>query len=67
MLLSKTRRKLAAEYGFHPRTLKTKLEEKGIHLPPGIITPAWCLTVYEALGDPDNPDPVERRDGRPKR
>ncbi len=48
----KTRAQIAAEYGITAKTLKCKLEAKGIFLPNGRVSFYWQKQVYEALGYP---------------
>lgn len=47
-----TRELLALMYGWHQRTLKKKLYEEGIILPPGAITPRMVNLIFEKLGTP---------------
>jgi DNA-binding NtrC family response regulator len=48
----KTRIEVAEEYGISRRTLKRRLKEAGIRLPPGKIVPADLKLIYETLGRP---------------
>lgn len=50
---SKTRKQIAAEYGFDPKTLKSQLERKDLIIPNGIILPVFQKDIYEALGYPN--------------
>jgi hypothetical protein len=49
---SKTRRKIASEYGWSVSTLNRKLKQKGIILPPGKVCPADLRMMYLAFGPP---------------
>ena len=58
----KTRYQMAEEFGWgSPKTFKSKLEQHGITLPGGSITPAWQKVIYEKLGYPEgvNKDDLE--------
>lgn len=52
-LKPKTRLEVAGEYGISRRTLKRRLREAGIRLPPGKIVPSDLKLIYETLGRPE--------------
>lgn len=56
LLVSKTRKDLAAEYGISPRTLRRRLKKAGIQLHRGKIMPADLKRIYATLGEPEFKD-----------
>ncbi len=48
----KTREQIAMEFGVTAKTLKCKLEAKGIFLPNGRVSLYWQKRIYGALGYP---------------
>jgi hypothetical protein len=51
-LKAKNRKEVACEYGVDIKTLKVRLKEKNIYLPPGLIFPETLKIIYYALGRP---------------
>lgn len=48
-----TRQQITAEYEWRSvQTFRTKLEQNGIELPSGSISPKWQKTIYDKLGYP---------------
>lgn len=56
MILPKTRKQIAYEYGVNPVTLRRRLEKIQIQLPSGDLFPAYQKLVYQALGYPPGVD-----------
>jgi hypothetical protein len=52
VLRAKTRQQVAVEYGVNVKTLKARLKEMNIYLPPGLIFPETLKIIYYALGLP---------------
>lgn len=55
-LSPKTRKQIAAEYGFSYSTLMRKLKKYGITVPPGDLLPTTQKNIYELLGYPSDVD-----------
>ncbi|MEM8585288.1 MAG: hypothetical protein AAGF87_13500 [Bacteroidota bacterium] len=56
MILPKTRKQIAYEYGVNPVTLRRRLEKMKIELPSGDLFPAYQKLIYRALGYPPGVD-----------
>jgi hypothetical protein len=54
LLLPKTRLQIAAEYGFTPRFLTSKMRRFLLDIPSGDILPKHQKLIYEALGYPSS-------------
>ena len=51
-LKAKTRKELADEYGFSPRTFRRKLKASNLKIPKGLITPKDLQRIYQTFGTP---------------
>jgi hypothetical protein len=51
---SKTRDKLAKEYGYSVKTLNRRFEKHNLKIPQGLICPVDLRRIYETLGLPGN-------------
>lgn len=51
-LTTKTRLEVAGEYDVTPKTLISRLEKKGVVLPPGSLFPDSIKLIYYTLGYP---------------
>jgi len=49
-----TRQQLADMYGCSTKTLNRLLDDAGINLPPGTITPKYVELIFLKLGTPPN-------------
>jgi hypothetical protein len=50
---AKSRQEIALEYGWHRNTFNRRLQQLGIKLPRGLISPADQEQIYEVLGRPN--------------
>jgi hypothetical protein len=48
----KTRKEVAQEYGITVNTLKSRLKQLNIKLPPGLLFPKTLAIIYRSLGVP---------------
>jgi hypothetical protein len=55
LLETKTRQKVAEEYGISVKTLTRRLERANIILEPGIIFPKTLEIIYSSFGVPKSP------------
>jgi hypothetical protein len=55
MLETKTRQKVAEEYGISVKTLARRLEKASIFVEPGIIFPKTLEIIYSSFGVPNSP------------
>ncbi len=51
---SKTRERIAAEYGICVKTLNKWLKSVGLEIPRGMICPQSQIKIYEKFGFPKN-------------